>query len=457
MRIKLLLTFLTCINYSYSSMAADGLPELNNSGASRSEDSIGNTLEDFFTAAIAYSPAIQIAAESLNIGSARKQAANGRLLPQLSANASVSDNRRTISNTNQLQTFDGQRYSIQLSQVLFNWQAYSARKTAYLVEDQIEAEYYGALSSLLTDVAERYFDVLQAQDALDSIEAELEAVQNQLDQIQSLYDRQLAQITDLYQAQASVAAVEAGKLNLQSELAMRREALRSVSGVTAGDLYRLSDEAVIPPLENSINYWVNQAEQNNHQIVAGEFAVEAADKRVDERRGAYMPQVNFIVQRQDSDVGFDNIPVNRTDNTYVGLNVTIPLYAGGSNKAGVREAISQRRIAENQLRQVQLEANEQVRIAYIQVQAAETLIEAAQKLVDSTALTSTAMQRGFELGAVTSVDVLNALRDQYRAERDLQSARYDHIKYLLMLKRETGMLSADDMLEVGSWLEAPEL
>jgi len=27
---------------------------------------------------------------------------------------------------------------------------------------------------------------------------------------------------------------------------------------------------------------------------------------------------------------------------------------------------------------------------------------------------------------------------------------------LLMLKRETGMLTADDMLEVGSWLEAPK-
>ena len=452
---NLLFLLIISISHAHSTMAADGLPKLNNTAISKAENSIGSTLEDFFTAAINYSPTLQIAAESLNIGSARKQAANGRLLPQLSANASVSDNRRMISDTSQLQKFDGRRYSVQLSQVLFNWQAYAARSAAYLVEDQIEAEYYGALSNLLTDVAERYFNVLQAQDALDSIAAELVAVQNQLNQIQSLYDRQLAQITDLYQARASAAAVEAEQLNLQSELAMRREALRSASGVTAGELSSLREEAAIPPLENSINYWVSQAEKNNHQIVAREFAVEAADKRVDEQRGAYMPQVNFVVQRQDSNVGFDNMPLNRTDNTYVGLNVTIPLYAGGSNKAAVREALSQHSIAENELRQVQLEANEQVRIAYIQVQAAETLIEAAQKLVDSTALASTAMQRGFELGAVTSVDVLNALRDQYRAERDLQQARYDHIKFLLMLKRETGLLTADDMLEVGSWLEAP--
>ena len=455
MRIRNSLLLVLALGCAQGALAAEGLPELNNTGIQPSENTTGNTLEDFFTAAIRYSPALQIAAESLNIGSARKQAANGRLLPQLSANASVSDNRRTISESNELQTFDGQRYSVQLSQVLFNWQAYSARSAAYLVENQFEAEYYGALALLLTDVAERYFNVLQAQDALDSIAGELEAVRNQMNQIQSLYDRQLAQITDLYQAQASVASVEAEQLNLQSELAMRREALYSVSGVSAGELFSLRDDAVVPELSNSINYWVNQAKQNNHQIVAQEFAVRAADKRVDERRGAYMPQVNLIVQRQDSDVGFDNIPVNRTDNTYVGVNVTIPLYTGGSNKAGVREAVSQRRIAENELRQAELNANEQVRIAYIQVQAAETLIDAAQKLVDSTALTSTAMQRGFELGAVTSVDVLNALRDQYRAERDLQRARYDHIKFLLMLKRETGMLSADDMLEVGSWLEAP--
>lgn len=421
---------------------------------SLSNPAIGSTLEDFFSAAIDYSPQLKIAEERLNIGSARTSAAKGQLLPQLRANASRSDNRRNASG--QLQTFDGERYSITLTQVLFNWQAFSARKEASLLEDQFEVEYFGELALLLTDVAEKYFDVLLANDALDSIATELDAVSNQLNQIQSMYDRELALITDLYQAQASLAAIEAQQLQLQTELAVRREALRSASGVESGDLYRLSDNANIPPLENSINYWVQQAEENNHQVRAREYAVEAADERIDQRRGAYMPQVNFIVQRQDSDVGFDNIPQARTDNTYIGLDVSIPLYAGGSNRAGVREATSQRRIAESELRQVQLQASERVRSAYLQVQSAETLIEAARKLLESTVLTSTAMQRGFELGAVTSVDVLNALRDQFRAERDLQRTRYDHVKFLLLLKREAGLLSAEDMLEVGTWLEAPE-
>ena len=50
------------------------------------------------------------------------------------------------------------------------------------------------------------------------------------------------------------------------------------------------------------------------------------------------------------------------------------------------------------------------------------------------------------------VDVLNAIRDQYQAERELQRIRYEHINLLLLLKRETGTLSAEDLLEVGAWL-----
>ena len=414
----------------------------------------GSTLEDFFSAAVEFSPTLQIAEEGLNIGSARRRAANGRLLPQVSARASISDNRNESQGRAQ-QTFDGERFSVQLTQTLFNWQAFAARSQAYLIEDQLEAEYYGELANLLTEVAEKYFNVLQSTDALESIASELGAVSNQLAQIQSLYDRQLARVTDLYQVQANLAAVEAEQLQLQVQLALSREALFSVSGLTAGELSGLRENVDIPPLENSISFWVNEAKKNNHQIRAQKFAVSAANKRIDERRGAYMPQVNFIVQRQDSNLGFENILINQTETTYLGLDLSIPLYAGGSNRAGVSEAASQHRIAESELRQIQLEASESVRSAYLQVQSAETLIQAAQKLVESTTLSSTAMQRGFELGAVTSVDVLNALRDQFRSERDLQQVRYEHVKYILLLKRETGLLTADDMLEVGGWLEAP--
>lgn len=416
---------------------------------------VGNTLEDFFTAAIEFSPRLRIAEESLNIGGARERQAKGRLLPQVSANASISDNTRDSTDAFQNpinQEFTGERYSVVLTQTLFNWQAWSARKRASYVENQLEAEYYYELAALLTAVAERYLGVLQAQDALTSIASELQAVNNQLAQIQSLYDLQLAQITDLRQAQASLSATEAEQLRLQAQLAIAEESLRSVTGIEVGDLFVLDPTEELPEISESIQYWVQLARDNNQQIEARRYALQAADAYIAENKGALYPQVNFIAQRQDSNVGFDNAPLNQTDITYFGLDVSIPLYAGGSNRARVSEARSQRSIAESELRQTELEANERVRSAYLQVQSSALLTEAAERLVESTRLSAEAMQQGFELGTVTNVDVLNAIRDQFRAERDLQASRYEHVLYYLMLKREAGVLTADDMIEVGGWL-----
>lgn len=417
-------------------------------------NAMGFTLEDFFTSAVNYSPTLQIARQQLEIGTARKRAASGRLLPQLNANASVSDNDRTNQTTRD--EYDGERYSFQLSQILFDWQQFASRRQASHIENQREAEYYVQLATLLTQVATAYLDVLQAEDALNSIRSELNAVTTQLTLVESYYERQLAQITDLYDAQAQLAAVQSEELSLQNDLELAREVLRSLAGVTPGALHRLDDEVDIPQTRETIDYWVEQAQSNSPLIQAGQFAREAAREGVSARRGAYMPRVNLIVQQQNTNLGFDNALIQDTDTTYVGVNLTIPLYSGGSNRAAVSEAKSLEKIADNELRQVQLDVSERTRAAYLLVRASETRTQAARRLVESTSLSAEARQRGFELGTVNSVDVLNALRDQFQAERDLQQTRYEHIKMLLELKKEAGVLTADDLLEVGTWLVEPE-
>jgi outer membrane protein len=445
--------FLTCAIFLFSNcLFAQPIRNVTSSVNEYSEIQIGYSLEDFFSAALNYSPKLNIAYERLKIEKARTSFANSKLLPQIRGNANISDNTRNTSTFRQ--NFDGNRYSLQLTQTLFNWEAFTARSRAYLREDIAEIEYYGELSFLLTSVAEKYFNALEAQDSLTSIASELEAVQNQLKQVEQLYARQLAQITDLYQAQASVAEIESQQIQLQSQLAQQYESLRSISGIEAGELYFLDSGTVIPPLKENLHYWISSAEIQNHLIRGKELAVEEASKGISQEKGSYLPQVSLIIQRQDSDVGFDNRPLDRSDNTFFGVDISIPLYAGGGNLARVREAKSLEAIALSELKQAKLEVAEKVRAAYLRVEASSSIISAAKKLVASTNLNATAMQLGFELGAVTSVDVLDALRDRYRAERDLQRVRYEYIEYLLLLKRETGTLTPNDLFEISGWLSS---
>ena len=444
--------FTTLIIASISAFAAEGT-------SGPSSLAVGETLEDFFTAAIDFSPQLRIAEEGLNIGRAREKQTQGQLQPQINANANLTDNtRNSFSQFGQPQNeqFDGERFSVSLQQVLFNWQAFAARRRATQVENQMEAEYYFELSRLLTDVAQRYLSVLLAQDSLTSISAEVDAVTNQLNQIQSLYNLQLAQITDLRQAEASLVATQAEQLRLEAELAIAQQNLRAVTGIDVGTLYVLSDEIEVPEAQNNMQYWAEMAERSNQQVRARRYALEAAEESISESRGAYMPRVSFFATRQESNVGFDNRFLGDIDTTYIGLDVTIPIYAGGTNRARESEARAQRNIAENELRQTELDANASVRSAFLQQQSSKLLTEAARRLVDSTRLFSEAAQQGFELGTVTNVDVLNALRDQFQAERDLQRARYEQINFLLLLKHEAGTLNAGDLIEISNLMVSPD-
>jgi outer membrane protein len=146
------------------------------------------------------------------------------------------------------------------------------------------------------------------------------------------------------------------------------------------------------------------------------------------------------------------MPMMRSDNTFIGLDVSVPIYSGGSKRALLREAKSFEQIAISELRQVQLDVSARVRAAYLAVQGSSGVISAARKFLEFATLNADAMQTGFDLGATTSVDVLDALRDQYRAERELQRVRYDYIKSLLSLQKEAGTLNAKDLVKVSSWL-----
>lgn len=168
-----------------------------------------------------------------------------------------------------------------------------------------------------------------------------------------------------------------------------------------------------------------------------------------------MPRVNFFATRQESNVGFDNRFLGDTDNTFIGIDVSIPIYAGGANRARENEARAQRNIAENELRRSELEASANVRSAFLQVQSSTLLTEAAKRLVESTRLFAEAAQEGFVLGTVTNVDVLNALRDRFQAERELQRTRYNQINQLLLLKLEAGTLNSGDILEISRLMVAP--
>ena len=58
---------------------------------------------------------------------------------------------------------------------------------------------------------------------------------------------------------------------------------------------------------------------------------------------------------------------------------------------------------------------------------------------------------------MNAIDVLNAIKEEYMARRDLLKAQYDFVMSNMVLRRWSGTLIRSDVHEVNKWLVAPTL
>jgi outer membrane protein len=175
---------------------------------------------------------------------------------------------------------------------------------------------------------------------------------------------------------------------------------------------------------------------------------------VQEQKGGHLPTVDLVFSDQTSDTGFDNQRQPERDTTYIAIDVTIPLYSGGSTSARVREAWAGYYIAREEEEQVLREILRRTREAWLNTRSSRKRIDAAALSVASAGKSYEAMDKSFNYGTVTSADVLQALAAQTRARRDYQNALYEFITSWLRLKRESGFLETEDLAQVNSWLVA---
>jgi len=130
----------------------------------------------------------------------------------------------------------------------------------------------------------------------------------------------------------------------------------------------------------------------------------------------------------------------------------LPLYSGGLIRSKISQAKSQAKLAATQYELSKRITAQKTRNAFNGVNASISRVKAFNQALQSTQVAAEATETGFEVGTRTAVDVLQALRDTYRAQANYSSARYDYILNTLTLKQVTGTLSTTDLDAINQWL-----
>jgi outer membrane protein len=354
-------------------------------------------------------------------------------------------------------------YRADLKQSLFSWQNWVALKTADATVAQAEADYQAAKEDLIARVAQRYFDVLSAEDDLEAQQAALNSVQRQLDQAEARYQIGLIAVTDVEEARAAhdsgVAAVIAAKRTLATD----QELLREITGEGFDWLARPTEPFELTnPDPLSADQWVNMALQQNLSLVSSRLAADIARENISSAEGGHFPSLDLVGSRFKTETDSNSVysSGNFAESTFldqnsrsIGLQLTFPLYSGGYVSSQVRKAVYLHRAAKERLERVARETERDARDAYLGVLSEISQVKALKRALESNTVALKATEKGYEAGTRTAVDVLESRRLWIQAQTNYSRSRYDYLINVLKLQQAAGILTEQSLTHVNEWLK----
>tara|TARA_S200000501_G_scaffold379014_1_gene446402 strand:- start:32652 stop:34115 length:1464 start_codon:yes stop_codon:yes gene_type:complete len=441
-------------------------------------------LVDIYELALINDPTLQAAHASFNASQEIKAKAVSQLLPQISARASYAEtdediNSKFYSGNFDVAAFGGNpisttnidsdttAYSVTLSQDLFNLSAYFSFQQSRALSKQGELQLAIDQQDLIIRTANAYFDVLRGQDNLTSALAEEKAIQQQLEQTQQRYDVGLIAITDVHESQAAYDLAVADRLTEEVGLGIAYENLAALTGQGHTNLSNLDAGFVTQkPTPNKAEDWVAFAAENNLSIKLAEQVAEAANQNAKAKKAATAPTLKATLRYNDSDQDADNTNLitetsntsfSYRDGTTAEITLDLPIWAGGLKQAERREAGFQRVRDQANLIAAKRSAFRDARSSFLTTVADTARVNARRLAIISAESALDATEAGYDAGTRNIVDLLNAQRDLFRAQRDYANTRYDFIINSLGLKRAAGILAPSDIYELNNWLVEPEI
>ncbi len=457
-------------------------------GVARAEN-----LLEVYQAAVKNDPVIREADARRMASLEAKPQARALLLPQVSVGGQIytanSDGESTFPQVNQT-TGDivtvGNRsstdvkqywdYSAELTQTVFRWDQWQALKRADSQVAVAEANYRAAQQDLLVRVSQAYFDVLAAEDTLSAADASLQAYTRQLEQAEKRFEVGLIAITDVQEARAAHDSATADLIAAKRALASSNEALREITGDTYATLVKPADDMPLDqpqPLDQ--DGWVKKALDDNLGVIAARLDSEVAATNVKIAEAGHLPTVDLFANYGETDrqatqtnQAFDPSGTlggtgdkvkgsadSNTTSDVIGLRVNIPVFAGGGTRSKVREQVYLQRAAREKLEGTMRSAERQTRDAYLGVLSEKARVQALQQSVKSNQTALEATEAGFEVGTRTTVDVLDARRRLFEAQRDYARSRYDYLINIVKLKSAAGSLAPADLGSINGFLTQP--
>jgi len=342
--------------------------------------------------------------------------------------------------------------SFTLQQPLIDYEAYAAYRKGVAQALFADETFRGKSQELLVRVLTYYTKALFAQDQIDIAQAKKRAFEQQFQQNQHLFLQGEGTRTDILEAESRYELATAEEIEAQDEQdASLRElgALIGVPAVDIGDLQPLDKGFQVFALTPaSFTTWHELALSNNPNLASGRQRLEVARYEVERNRAGHMPKLNAYASVRQNESESGNTYNQRYDTNTIGIEVSVPLYAGGGVSAATRQASRSMEQAEYELDAQTRETLIELRRQFSACLSGANKLRAYQKALSSAEALVVSTRQSILGGERVNLDALNAEQQLYSTRRDLAQARYDYLMAWTKLHYYAGTLREADLARV---------
>jgi outer membrane protein len=336
----------------------------------------------------------------------------GRFGPQNFALSSLNNpaaitNFRTVLSAS-VPVFDGMKTSARIAQS-------DIGSTQAARQEEIAAE------RVRFEVLSNYFAVSVAQAGFDVATEAVRMAESDVTRARNRLDAGLAVESDVLAAEVQLAEFKQQLIQAEGNLATTFTEL-NISIGSSIDARRVLSTPLAPKTFDisQPDLLIARALLHRSDYEQAQSGIELADKRVEERRGEYLPELNVFALMVSSG---RNLTTGSSDYA-VGASVTYDLFDRG-RPARVGQAITGKRVAETERDRLADQIRREVVRAYHQFRAAEQQVDVAVEALGRATESLRIIQDRYEAGLTTITDVLRAETALVRTRMNVVVSRHD--------------------------------
>lgn len=406
------------------------------------------TLSHAVELALEHAPAMQAAEAGRDAAREDRQIGLARLYPSITANGSFQHSNQRTDYAGQQNVFlsqvrsDEKSGSVRVVQPLFDLERLAGYRQGVLSSEAGELHLRIERQRLTLEVAKTYLDCMIAEAAVKTAQAREEAANEMVAQAQAGFDLGLYPISDKLDAEARRDLARADYLAASNQLDQARSGLASLLGRRVDTMaFPALAEELTAPQHSRLTEWEALAAGHAIPVLISQKQLQTTKAGRGQAEGAALPKIEAFAEMSYTRASETSVgPASKLRNRAVGVQLSVPLYAGGGQSAQLRKSAKEVVQAEFQLQEDIRTARLSVRQSFLAFASAVSRLRAMERAMFSAREAAKGAHMGRKVGLRSMAEVLDADERRFNAEKGLVEAKAGVVFAELQLLASIGRL-----------------